>query len=70
MQVPCGSTAPAIMGEHAPALPATLQAWQLGQLAEPQHTPSTQLPLAHWPPAVQAAPFVFFMTQLPPTPVQ
>ena len=46
--VPLGSTLPGIMGEQAPALPVTLQAWHEGQLAEPQQTPSTQLPLPHW----------------------
>jgi hypothetical protein len=66
MQLPFGSTAPAIMGEHAPGLPVTLQAWQLGQLAEPQQTSSTQLPLEHWPPDVQAAPLPFFMAHWPP----
>jgi hypothetical protein len=40
-----------------------LHAWQGAQLAEPQHTPSTQLPLMHWPPVVQASPF-FFRAQL------
>jgi hypothetical protein len=44
---PFGSTAPAIMGEQVPGEPWTLQAWHEGQLAEPQHTPSTQLLLEH-----------------------
>jgi hypothetical protein len=53
-QVPFGSTAPAIMGEHVPSLPWTLQALHDGQLGDPQHTLSTQLPLPHWLPVVQA----------------
>jgi hypothetical protein len=32
------------------------QAWQAGQLALPQQTPSTQLPLWHWLPAAQVTP--------------
>ena len=45
------------------ALAARLQAWQGAQLTEPQHTPSTQLPLMHWPPVVQVRPF-FLSAQL------
>lgn len=52
----CGSAAPAGTGWQAPAIPATLHAWQVGQLAAEQQTPSTQLPLAHWPGAVQICP--------------
>jgi hypothetical protein len=33
-----------------------LQAWQAAQLLDPQQTPSTQAPLMHWVPAVQARP--------------
>jgi hypothetical protein len=51
-----GAVVPAATGEHEP-LPDRLQAWQAGQLALPQQTPSTQLPLMHWPPVVQARPF-------------
>ena len=34
-----------------------LQVWQVAQAALPQQTPSTQLPLMHWLPAVHARPF-------------
>jgi hypothetical protein len=50
-----GAVVPAATGEHAP-LPDRLHAWQAGQLALPQQTPSTQLPLMHWPPVEQARP--------------
>ena len=52
-----GAGVPAATGVHVPTA-ERLQAWQAGQLAEPQQTPSTQLPLMHWPPVVQARPFV------------
>jgi hypothetical protein len=61
-QKAAGAAVPAGSGEQAP-LPERLQAWQAGQAALPQQTPSTQLPLMHWPPAVQASPF-FFSAQL------
>jgi hypothetical protein len=61
-QKAAGAGVPAARGAQAP-LPVMLQAWQAGQSAEPQQTPSTQLPLMHWPPAVQARPF-FFSAQL------
>jgi hypothetical protein len=57
-----GAAVPAATGAHVP-LPLMLQAWQAGQSDEPQHTPSTQLPLMHWLPAVHARPF-FFSAQL------
>jgi len=57
VQTPLGSAEPAASGEQVPALPATLQAWQEGQLDDPQHTPSMQLPLMHWSPDVQTGPF-------------
>jgi hypothetical protein len=41
VQPPCGSIAPAMIGLHMPAMPATLHDWQLPQLAAPQQTPST-----------------------------
>ena len=46
-------------------MPERLQAWQGPQVAWPQQTPSTQLPLMHWlpMPAVQARPF-FLSAQL------
>src|SRR5579863_6484961 len=55
-QPPCGSIAPPATGVQEPALPETLQAWQVGQLGLPQQTPSTQLPLAHSLPAAQIWP--------------
>ena len=33
-----------------------LQAWQVGQVALPQQTPSVQAPLMHWAAAVHASP--------------
>ena len=56
---PGGGTAPAAMNAHIPGLPAVLHAWQVGQLALPQQTPSTQLPLMHWLPAAHVRPFGF-----------
>jgi hypothetical protein len=47
VQRPCGSATALATLAQAPKLPATLQAWQRGQLALPQQTPSTQLPLPH-----------------------
>jgi hypothetical protein len=49
-----GAGVPAGSGVHAP-VPAAHAAHD-GQLAEPQHTPSTQLPLMHWVPVVHARP--------------
>jgi hypothetical protein len=57
-----GAAVPAATGAHVP-LPERLQAWQPPQLGCPQQTPSTQLPLMHWPPCVQARPF-FLSAQL------
>jgi hypothetical protein len=51
-----GAAVPAATGVQAP-VPERLQAWQGAQAAEPQQTPSTQLPLMHCPPVVQARPF-------------
>ena len=45
-QRPCGSVVPFATAAQVP-LPLTLHAWQVGQLALPQHVPSTQLPLMH-----------------------
>ena len=47
---------PALTSAQVPAKPATLHAWQSGQLDDPQQTPSTQLPLSHWLPAAQLPP--------------
>ena len=46
-------------GWQVPALPATAHEEQLGQLADPQQTPSTQLPLVHSAPATHASPLGF-----------
>src|SRR5215510_5933402 len=56
---PAGAALPAGMFAHVPRLPATLQASHVPQLALPQHTPFTQLPLMHWLAAVHARPFGF-----------
>jgi hypothetical protein len=42
VQRPCGSACDGGTKVHAPALPATLQAWQVPQADVAQHTPSTQ----------------------------
>jgi hypothetical protein len=55
-QPPCGSLVPAATAEQVPADPATLQAAQVPQLADPQQTPSTQLSPWHSLPLVQAWP--------------
>jgi hypothetical protein len=69
-QPPWGSASPAGTGRHVPAAPATAHDWQVPQLADEQHTPSTQLLLSHsaavlhsWPsrclphdPAIQTLP--------------
>jgi len=44
---------------QAPRLPARLQAWHAPQVALPQQTPLTQLPLMHWLAAVHTMPFGF-----------
>ena len=69
-QRPCGSARPPPMLVQVPGLPETLQAWQVGQLALPQQTPSTQLPLPHSCPAPHATPAALSARQLPPAPVQ
>jgi hypothetical protein len=51
-----GAAVPGATDEQAP-VPDRLHAWQLGQDIEPQQTPSTQLPLMHWPPVVHSKPF-------------
>ena len=56
MQNVVGAFVPAATGAHVPSEPATLQAWQAAQLADPQHTPSTHAPLMHWVPIAQARP--------------
>jgi hypothetical protein len=54
--VPCTGPLFAALGAHVPS-PFTLHAWQVSQVDVVQHTPSTQLPVAHAAPFVpQAAP--------------
>ena len=54
VQRACGSASPDVTFEHAPALPWTLQAWQVPHVELPQHTPSTQKsPVRQSPVAVQ-----------------
>jgi hypothetical protein len=43
-------------GAHVPTLPATLHAMQVPLQATSQQTPSTQYPVAHWLPLLQAVP--------------
>jgi hypothetical protein len=63
-----GAGVPAATGAQAP-VPETLHAWQAGQLALPQHTPSTQLPLMHWPPDAHVSPLAFSaQLRVPPVP--
>jgi hypothetical protein len=66
-----GAAVPAGASVQVP-VPDRLHTWQAGQLAEPQHTPSTHIPDVHWPAVacVQAAPFAFFARQVPPGPLQ
>ena len=70
VQRPCGSATVLATLAQAPRLPATLQAWQSGQLALPQQTPSTQLPLLHSWLERQATPVDLTGRQLPLVPVQ
>src|SRR6188768_364079 len=58
-QTAAGSSPLVGTGWQVPALPATAQEKQLGQLVDPQQTPSTQLPLVHSAPATQASPLGF-----------
>jgi hypothetical protein len=69
-QRPCGSLAVLARLAQAPALPVTLQAWQVGQLALLQQTPSTQFPLPHSWFDRQATPGDLTGRQLPLVPVQ
>jgi hypothetical protein len=56
-QVASGSAPPAGTGWQLPGFPATAHDVQARQLAEPQHTCSTQWPLTQVVPSVQAPPF-------------
>ena len=55
---PVGAGVPAAYGVHVPG-DVPLQVWQVPQVALPQHTVFTQLPLMHWLPALQVKPFAF-----------
>jgi hypothetical protein len=66
----CGSAVPSVTTLQAPALPETLQDWQVGQLELLQQTPSVQLALAHSWFARQATPFALTGRQAPPVPLQ
>ena len=66
----CGSVVPLPTAAQLPALPVTLQAWQVGQLGLPQQTPSTQLPVEHSWLEKQATPLALTGRQAPPVPVQ
>jgi hypothetical protein len=61
----CGSAVPLPTLAQVPAVAVRLQAWQVGQLAVPQQTPSTQFPLVHSCPVPQVAPDPFLAAQLP-----
>jgi hypothetical protein len=55
-----------VTAKQVPTWPATSQAWHWPPQAWSQQRPSTQKPLAHWPAALQAAPFAWRGTQAPP----
>jgi hypothetical protein len=59
LQRPWGSEPPAATLAQAPTKPGTLQAWQTPQDADPQQTPSVQLPLSQSVPAAHSAPSGF-----------
>jgi hypothetical protein len=63
----CGSVVPLPTLTQVPPAPQT---WQVGQLATPQQTLSTQLPVPHWLLAVQLWPELFLGRQAPFVPVQ
>jgi hypothetical protein len=69
-QALCGSATLSGTLVQTPALPLMLQALQVGQLALPQQTPSTQKPLVHSTAVRQATPFDLCSRQLPFGPVQ
>jgi hypothetical protein len=56
---------PASAGVHVPMLPTCAHVMQLPPQAVLQHTPSTQLPLAHWLAPVHAVPLLSFGTHEP-----
>jgi hypothetical protein len=64
-QEPRGETGAPVTGQQVPTWPPTLQASHWPVQPPSQQTPSTQLPVPHWFPAVQAWPAVFFGWQTP-----
>jgi hypothetical protein len=67
-QPPCGSAVPVATLTQTPLPPP--QTWQVGQLATPQQTLSTQLPLPHSIGSAQLWPFPFLSRHIPFGPVQ
>ena len=65
-QLASGSAPPLGTGWQLPAFPATAHDEQAGQLEAPQHTCSTQWPLMHWVPSVQAPPLAVRFVHDPP----
>jgi hypothetical protein len=57
------------MSPHAPSAPspfnAAVHAWHTPPQSVSQHTPSTQMPLAHCDAVTQAAPFAWSGLQVP-----
>jgi hypothetical protein len=66
VQLAAGSSVPAVSIVQVPVLPTTSHARHAPTHAESQHTPSTQLPLAHSRAAPQVVPVSFFAVQTPP----
>jgi hypothetical protein len=60
-----GGLLPAATKLHTPGLEGTLHAMQVPSQRESQHSPSTQLPLAHWRASRQAVPFARCRSALP-----
>jgi len=59
---------PLLMFAQVPSVPPVFDAthaWQSPPQAVLQHTPSAQLPLAHWSAAAHVEPFPFFATHAP-----
>jgi hypothetical protein len=50
---------------QVPTAPTRLQAWHVPAQAVLQHTPSTQLPEAHWSGDAQSRPWPFFAAHAP-----
>lgn len=66
LQVPEGSTVPGSTCVQVPWWFGSAQLWHSAQLAVPQQTFSTQLPVPHWSLAEHVAPRALVATQLPP----